>query len=104
MSIRGKLLPFPAAPSLFFAVLLVSLPIISVAQPTLTEYPVPFAYYLDGIVPGSDGALWFTASVSNVIGRITTAGVAVEYPIPTVYSVPQGITPGRSEERRVGKE
>ena len=33
----------------------------------------------DGIVPGPDGALWFTNFANNSIGRITTAGVVTSY-------------------------
>ena len=36
-----------------------------------------------GIAAGPDGALWFTESDANKIGRITTAGVVTEFPIPT---------------------
>src|ERR1035438_6429510 len=35
------------------------------------------------ITAGPDGALWFTETVANKIGRITTAGVVTEYAIPT---------------------
>jgi virginiamycin B lyase len=38
--------------------------------------------------------IWFTESNANQIGRITTAGVFTEYPIPTANSVPVGITAG----------
>jgi virginiamycin B lyase len=46
------------------------------------------------IVAASDGALWFTesASTSNAIGRITTAGEITHYPVPTAASDPSGIT------------
>ena len=49
---------------------------------------------LSGIVTGPDGALWFTGPASNVIGRITTAGRATSFPIPTHNSVPLNITVG----------
>ena len=45
------------------------------------------------IVTGPDGALWFTQS-NNMIGRMTTAGVATQFPIPTASSVPSGIAVG----------
>src|SRR5258706_4225506 len=54
---------------------------------TFTEFPVPT---VDGgpwsITTGPDGALWFTESFANKIGRITTAGVITEFPIPTANS------------------
>jgi streptogramin lyase len=49
---------------------------------------------------GPEGALWFTENyggngdVPNKIGRITTAGVVTEFPIPTPNSGPEGITSG----------
>jgi virginiamycin B lyase len=38
--------------------------------------------------------LWFTEHNGNKIGRITTAGVITEFPIPTAGSTPWGITAG----------
>src|SRR5579859_518026 len=46
------------------------------------------------IAAGPDGAMWFTESNSNKIGRITTKGKITEYPIPTAAATPQGITAG----------
>jgi streptogramin lyase len=46
-----------------------------------------------GITTGSDGALWFTNTCSNKIGRITTSGFVTEYPIP-LGDDPHGITAG----------
>ena len=46
------------------------------------------------ITTGPDGNLWFTETNGNNIGRITTAGVVTEFPIPTVGSDPVGITVG----------
>jgi uncharacterized repeat protein (TIGR01451 family) len=50
------------------------------------------------IVPGPDGALWFTQFGTNQIGRITTTGLVTEYPIPTATSQPIGITVGPDSE------
>jgi streptogramin lyase len=62
---------------------------------TVTEFPLPTAGSLpSGITLGPDGALWFTESAGNKIGRITTAGVITEFPIPTANSQPNGITTG----------
>ncbi len=44
------------------------------------------------IASGADGALWFTESLTGQIGRITTAGVITEYPIPS-GARPQYIAP-----------
>lgn len=46
------------------------------------------------ITVGPDGNLWFVAEDSNVVGRITTAGVITEFPIPTPNSSPFAITAG----------
>jgi virginiamycin B lyase len=46
------------------------------------------------IAAGPDGALWFTGGVFNSVGRITTSGVAIEYPLPTASSFPTGIATG----------
>jgi streptogramin lyase len=43
---------------------------------------------------GSDGALWFTESSSNKIGRFSTSGAITEYVIPTDGSDPTDITLG----------
>jgi virginiamycin B lyase len=39
-----------------------------------------------GIASGHDGALWFTASEPNQIGRITTSGQFTEFAVPTDQS------------------
>jgi uncharacterized protein (TIGR03437 family) len=57
------------------------------ATPTPSSKPV-------GITAGSDGALWFTESGTNNLGRITTGGVISEYSVPTPSSSPAGITSG----------
>ncbi|WP_442816076.1 virginiamycin B lyase family protein [Streptosporangium sp. NBC_01810] len=46
------------------------------------------------IATGPDGAVWFTESAGNKIGRITTAGTINEYALPTVVSGPFDITAG----------
>lgn len=45
------------------------------------------------ITAGPDGNLWFTESDGNKIGKITTAGVITEYPLPS-SSGPGAITAG----------
>ncbi len=47
----------------------------------------------EGITAGPDGALWFTNSVNNSIGRISTAGVVTNYTDPGI-DLPDGITAG----------
>jgi streptogramin lyase len=59
------------------------------------EFPIPTENSGPyGMVTGSDGALWFTESFANQIGRITTAGDITEFPIPTPRSLPTGIATG----------
>ena len=65
------------------------------AYPTFTEYSPPTASSgPQSIATGPDGALWFSESQGNKIGRVTTAGVFNEYTIPTANSTPSGITSG----------
>jgi virginiamycin B lyase len=47
-----------------------------------------------GITAGPDGALWFTETYVNKIGRITTTGELSEFPLPTPNSYPSAITTG----------
>lgn len=58
----------------------------------LIEYPVAGSGP-NGIVSGSDGALWFTDAGHNTIDRMTADGhVTNQYPIPTMNSIPTDIT------------
>jgi streptogramin lyase len=53
------------------------------AYPVINEYPVPTSDSGDySIATGSDGALWFTETAQNKIGRITTSGDVTEYSLP----------------------
>jgi streptogramin lyase len=62
---------------------------------TITEFPGPTAGSGPiGIAAGPDGALWFTETDGNKIGRITTAGVFTEFAVPTADSIPVGIAAG----------
>ncbi|HEY3912605.1 MAG TPA: hypothetical protein VGM07_22350 [Stellaceae bacterium] len=54
----------------------------------ITKYSVPKPY---SIAAGPDGELWFTHN--SGIGRITTAGVVTEHPLPS-KSLPDGIVAG----------
>src|SRR5205085_1657910 len=61
----------------------------------MTEYPVPTPNSFPAMITaGPDGALWFTETQGNQIGRITSTGVVTEYPVPTPSSHPWGITAG----------
>lgn len=48
----------------------------------------------NAIAKGPDGALWFTESIGNRIGRITTSGEITEFVIPTPGRLPIGIVAG----------
>jgi streptogramin lyase len=59
------------------------------------EFAIPTSNSVpQGITLGPDGALWFTETLGNNIGRISTTGVITEYQIPGGSSSPQGITTG----------
>ena len=70
--------------------------------PTPSKMPNPLAPVrngagVSGIAAGPDGALWFTESLADKIGRVTTKGVITEYPLPGVsksYLHPTGIAAG----------
>jgi streptogramin lyase len=65
------------------------------AAAQIMEFPIPtLNSNPDGITAGPDGALWFTETDGNKIGRITTSGVITEFPIPTSDSQPSSITVG----------
>ena len=65
------------------------------AQVTIDEFPVPTGGSRPyTIVAGPDGALWFTESIGNKIGRINTKGVFHEFNVPTGESGPYGIATG----------
>jgi streptogramin lyase len=67
---------------------------VSATGTCINEFSVPTAGSgLFGIAAGPDGALWFTETQGNKIGRITTAGVLSEYAL-TAGSYPVGITAG----------
>ena len=56
----------------------------ALAQSVTDEFPIPTINSSPyDITAGPDGALWFTEPGVK-IGRITTAGVITEYPVPGV--------------------
>jgi hypothetical protein len=61
---------------------------------SITLFPVGTNVGVSGITTGADGALWFTEAGSNAIGRMTTTGAVMSYPIPTASSLPQRIVSG----------
>ena len=77
-------------------------------QGIMTEFPLPTAEgnrmgapdmgaVPRGIVAGPDGAMWFTESGADQIGRITADGTINEYPLPSrnqVHAFPDGIVLG----------
>lgn len=46
------------------------------------------------ITSGPDGNLWFTDAFGSSIGRVTTAGVITQFPMPTAGTQPGGIVSG----------
>lgn len=75
---------------------------------TVTEFPLPTidgnrggdplsGALPRGIAAGPDGAMWFTESGADQIGRIGPDGTITEYPLPsrnTDHAFPDGIIPG----------
>ncbi|MBV8489497.1 MAG: hypothetical protein JO199_03130 [Candidatus Eremiobacteraeota bacterium] len=72
----------------------------TVANPKITEYPLPSAGDPVRIAAGPDGALWFTECATAKIGRIPTnatpgsSAQITEYATPTTNSHPAGIAAG----------
>ena len=65
------------------------------AAQTVTPHTIPTANSAPGgIAAGPDGALWFTETNGNKIGRITTAGAFSEFALPTANAGPGRITAG----------
>jgi virginiamycin B lyase len=61
----------------------------------VSEFPVPTANSGPaGITLGPDGALWFTESCGDNVGRITTGGAITETAVPSAAGEPYGITTG----------
>jgi virginiamycin B lyase len=85
-----------AAVSLSCAVVIVALGAApALAQFTITEFTVPTGGARPyTIVTGPDGALWFTESNANKLGRILPSGLIAEFPVPTADSGPYGIAVG----------
>jgi virginiamycin B lyase len=62
---------------------------------TFSDFTIPTGASIPtGIIAGPDGALWFTESSTNKIGRVTTSGSFTEYPVPTASSSPLAIVNG----------
>src|ERR1019366_1107485 len=81
------------------AALLLSLSAKVPAQ-VIIEYSVPTKSSLPfAIIPGPDGALWFTEAHGNKIGRIATGGAIAEYRIPTPGSKPIWMVAGPGRGR-----
>ncbi len=65
------------------------------AQLSFIEYPTPTPFAdPTRITNGPDGALWFTESGANQIGRITTGGAITEFPLANQSAHPSAITSG----------
>ena len=50
------------------------------------------------VTTGPDASLWFTETVADRIGRITTDGHVTEFPLPGTRSFPSAITAGADGE------
>jgi streptogramin lyase len=93
-SLRRALVPLLLG--IFAGALTVVLPIAGEARAAaVTEYPIPTAdAEPGGLLSGPDGALWFTESAGDKIGRLTPSGLVTEYSLPTPNADPSGITLG----------
>jgi virginiamycin B lyase len=73
-----------------------AIPALAARAGAIIEYPIPTAASSPrGVTAGADGALWFTESAADRIGRITTSGMATEFPLPGAGGRgPYGVAPG----------
>ena len=97
MLLRAKVFPLFVCLAIFcLAVLaLPANPASAVSSAAVTEWGLPYVNsYPVGITAGPDGALWFTETDGNEIGRITTAGAISEWALPHANSRPRGIAAG----------
>jgi uncharacterized protein (TIGR03437 family) len=60
-------------------------------QAAFEDFLLPAPSAIRDLAPGSDGNVWFTGS--SRIGKITPAGVILEYPLPSGFFTPK-MTPG----------
>jgi len=65
-------------------------------RPHWEFFPVPTSYgdFFGQITGGSTDSVWYTAEGSNAIGRVAMDGTTVVYLVPTLNSLPLGITKG----------
>lgn len=61
---------------------------------TITEFPIPSGGAAEPIAAGPGGSIWFGQPLDDRIGRINPAGIVTEYPLPSPFQEPRGITRG----------
>jgi virginiamycin B lyase len=67
---------------------------LSTSGKAIRQYKLPTGTDATVITKGPDGALWFTLSGANEIGRMTTTGSMTEYSVPTTNGFPEAIAAG----------
>jgi virginiamycin B lyase len=78
-----------------FLCVIISVPRITHAAPSITEYDLPtIGSQPISITTGPDGNVWFVTIFGNTVGRITDNGTITEYPVPTPSAGLQDITTG----------
>jgi virginiamycin B lyase len=86
----SRVIGFPICILAIVMILMFAFPLAALAA--TPEYPIPTASsHPYAIVSGPDGALWFTESAGNKIGRSSASGAITEFPIPTPGGNPHGI-------------
>ncbi len=71
-------------------------PILAADAPKITEHSIPTSQSIPfAITSGPDGAIWFTESIGNKIGRVDpTTNAITEYKVSASNNGPAGITTG----------
>ena len=67
---------------------------ISIAGTLLAEYPAQVQNFPEGLIVGSDGALWFMQAYPNSVGRLTTSGVLSTVALTTLNAIGNDLSVG----------
>lgn len=63
------------------------------------EFPLPVGEgYINGLVLGPDGNIWFSLGLPAAVGRITPTGTMTIFPTPTLNSLPFGLAVGPDKQ------
>jgi virginiamycin B lyase len=90
--VRGNSI-FSATKKISLIMLIFSLPVLAQRWDYVATFPITTSTFtnMSGLTTGPDGAMWYSDSYRNVVGRMTTTGAVTEY---TACCTPAGIVTG----------